>query len=181
MHLIFRTILVWLRRNGQRLGVHDVSRLHLRVLPTDIDYFGHVNNGMYLSIMDLGRQDLMQRSGILKKLTSRGWYPVMANETISFKRSLQPRQRFTIETRVIGYDDKAVYFEQRAVADGEIYAVATMRTRLVKKSGGTVKLSELVAVTGIDPTELTLPEWVVRWAADVALPPAGVPMPSDWS
>ncbi|TXN29404.1 acyl-CoA thioesterase [Lacisediminihabitans profunda] len=180
MHLLFRTFLVWLRRNRRGLDVHDVGRISFRVLPTDLDVLGHMNNGVYLSIMDLGRMDLMQRSGVLPRLMKAGFYPVMADETISFRRSLQPWQRFSIETRIVGYDEKAVYVEQRAVAGGEIYARATMRSRFVRKTGGTVSTAELASVAGIDISGSTLPAWVTRWAADVALPPARGSAPSEW-
>jgi acyl-CoA thioesterase FadM len=164
VHLIFRTFLVWLRRNGPRLDPHDVGRLTLRVLPSDLDVLGHMNNGVYLSIMDLGRMDLMQRSGVWRRLVTAGFYPVMADETISFRRSLQPWQRFTIETRIVGYDDKAVYTEQRAVVGGEIFARAIMRGRFVRKTGGTVTIAEISAIAGVDITTVTLPDWVTRWA-----------------
>jgi len=72
VHLIFRTFLVWLRRNGPRLDPHEVGRLTFRVLPTDLDVLGHMNNGVYLSIMDLGRMDLLQRSGVWSRLLGAG-------------------------------------------------------------------------------------------------------------
>ncbi|MBC7402698.1 MAG: thioesterase family protein [Microbacteriaceae bacterium] len=180
MHLIFRTFLVWLRRNGPRLDPHDVGRMTFRVLPTDLDVLGHMNNGVYLSIMDLGRMDLLQRCGVWSRLLAAGIFPVMADETISFRRSLMPWQRFTLETRIVGYDAKAVYVEQRAVVTGEIYARATTRGRFVRKTGGTVGTAELAALAGIDISGHVLPEWVARWAADVALPAARAAAPSEW-
>ncbi|MES2093592.1 MAG: thioesterase family protein [Actinomycetota bacterium] len=180
MNLIFRTFLVWLRRNGPRLDPHDIGRMTFRVLPTDLDVLGHMNNGVYLSIMDLGRMDLLQRSGIWSRLFGAGIFPVMADETISFRRSLMPWQRFTIETRIVGYDAKAVYVEQRAVVNGEIYARATTRGRFVKRRGGTVTTAEVAELTGIDITGHPLPEWVARWATDVALPAARAAAPSQW-
>jgi acyl-CoA thioesterase FadM len=181
VHLIFRTFLVWLRRNGRRLDHHEVGRLSMRVWPTDLDVLGHMNNGVYLSIMDLGRMDLMQRSGVWSRMSRAGFYPVMANETISFRKSLQPWQRFTIETRIIGYDEKAVYTEQRAVADGEIYAAAVMRGRFLKRSGGTATMAEISAATGVDTTGSAVPDWVTRWASDVALPGTRDEAPSTWN
>ena len=180
MHLVFRTFLVWLRRNGPRLDPHDVGRMAFRVLPTDLDVLGHMNNGVYLSIMDLGRMDLLQRSGVWSRLFRAGFFPVMADETISFRRSLMPWQRFTLETRIVGYDAKAVYVEQRAVVEGQIYARATTRGRFVKKTGGTVTTAEVAEVTGIDITGHPLPEWMARWATDVALPAARAAAPSEW-
>jgi acyl-CoA thioesterase FadM len=180
--MIFRTILMrLLRHRGPRVGIHDVARTHFRVLPTDLDVFRHMNNGVYLSIMDLGRFDLLQRSGVWAIFDRLGFYPVVGSETISFRRSLQPWQRFTLETKIIGYDAKAVYVEQRFVVGREIYATAFVRGRFLKRSGGTVTMSELADATGIDVTGRDVPEWVHRWAADVALPPSRTVAPSDWS
>ena len=79
MNLVFR--LWWLRLRARRRGplsVWDVARTPFRVLPTDLDLLFHMNNGKYLSILDLGRLDLLLRSGLWQALTERGWYPVVA-------------------------------------------------------------------------------------------------------
>lgn len=179
--MIFRTFLLWLRRGkGPRIGIHDIGRLDLRVLPTDLDVLGHMNNGVYLSIMDLGRQDLMQRSGAWTAIFAEGYYPVAASETISFRKSLEPWQRFTLETRIVGYDTKSVFIEQRFVVRGELAAKGFVKARFLKRSGGPVTLAELAAATGADTSEVELPEWLSRWSADVALPPSRQTIASEW-
>src|SRR6266567_8900242 len=75
-------------------------RTPFRVWPTDLDVFRHMNNGIYLTIMDLARLDLMLRSGFWRRIKAQGWYPVVVAETIQFRRSLNLFQRFEIETRV---------------------------------------------------------------------------------
>ena len=152
----------------------------MRVWPSDCDTLNHVNNGVYLSLMDLGRFDLLHRSGAWDVMQKHRFYPVIASETITFRRSLQPWQRYVLETKIIGYDAKAVYLEQRFVVDGEIYAQGIVRGRFLKKGGGTVSLAELSAALGVDVTQHVLPSWVERWAADVALPPARGSAPSVW-
>lgn len=179
--MIFRTLLHMLRsRRRSPLGVHDVGTVRFRVLPTDLDVLGHMNNGVYLSIMDLGRMDVMIRSGAWARLRAHGFYPVMASATISYRKSLQPWQLFDVETRIIGYDDKNTFIEQRFVVDGEVYARAIGKARFLKK-GGPVTLAELSEVVGVDVTSLTPPDWVLRWAADVSLPSTRAEAPSIWS
>jgi YbgC/YbaW family acyl-CoA thioester hydrolase len=181
VHLIFRTILVVLGRAGRPLPADGVSSTTFRVLPTDLDVMGHMNNGMYFSIMDLGRTDLLRRIGAWKKMVSTGILPVIANETITFRKSLRSWMRFTIETRIIGFDEKAMYFEQRVVVDREIYARATMRARFTKRTGGTATIAEWADATGIDVSRRLSEEWIDRWSRDVALPPTKAPAPSDWA
>jgi acyl-CoA thioesterase FadM len=152
----------------------------MRVLPTDLDILGHMNNGVYLSIMDLGRMDLMIREGFWAKLRAQKMYPVMVGETISFRRSLNPWERFILETRVIGVDDKAVFVEQRFVIDGEIAASAIARARFLQVGGPTVSIERLSELAGVDLAEFELPMWVKDWAAATALPQRRDPAPSIW-
>ncbi len=179
--MLFRTVLLWVKSHwGPRYGVHDVGRLQLRVLPTDLDVNNHVNNGVYLSLMDLGRFDLLYRSGTWKTMMKKRLYPVIASETISFRKSLGPWQRYVLESKIVGYDAKAVYLEQRFVVDGEVYAVGHIRGRFLKRSGGTVSLEELSELLGVEVAGITLPEWLGRWAQDVSLPSTREPAPSIW-
>lgn len=168
-------------RRRSPLGIHDVGRLNLRVVLTDLDVLGHMNNGVYFSLMDLGRMDLMIRAGLWKKFIAKGYYPVMANETATFRKSLTHGTKFVLETRIVGYDDRAVYAEQRFVVGGEIYASAMTRARFLKKTGGTVSLAELADLTGVDPASLTPPAWVAEWAKSVQLPATRDAAPSEWA
>lgn len=180
--MIFRTIFHRLRSKGRSpLGVHDVGTLRLRVLPTDLDVLGHMNNGVYLSIMDLGRMDQLIRAGVWDSFRTHGYYPVVASETITFRRSLQPWQAYDVETRIAGYDEKAVYVEQRFVVEGEIYAQAFIRARFLKKTGGVVSIPELSEAIGVDVSTMPPPAWINVWAESVALPPAKATAPSVWA
>lgn len=180
MHLILRTLLMlFTSRRRPALTTWDSSSLPLRVLPTDIDIAMHVNNGMYFSLMDLGRLDLMVRSGAWKRMRQRGWGPVVAGETIAFRKSLQLWQQYTIETKIIGLDAKAIYFEQRMVSHGEIYARAFIATRLVSK-GRPVTQEEILREFGEPPADVELPEWIHEWREASSLPGSRRPAPHLW-
>jgi acyl-CoA thioesterase FadM len=183
--MIFRTLLrILISRFGRRLGQYDVGRSRFRVLPTDLDVLGHMNNGVYFSIFDVARFDVYHRNGVWPAMQRRGWYTVAASETITFRKSLQPWQRFTIETRTIGFDERAIYVEHRAVVTRagapEVYARAFIKLRLLKRGGGTLKTAELFEAIGEPPALPPLPEWLLRWGADVALPPTRAEAPSVW-
>ncbi len=182
MHFFFRTLLKSLRaRFRSPLGVWDVGSTPFRVLPTDLDVLRHMNNGVYLSILDIARIDLMQRSGMWSVLRQRGWYPVVVSETISFRRSLELWQRFDVQTRVLGYDAKAMYVEQRFVVGGEIFARAYIRARFLKRSGGIVTVDELLEIAGPAPDDGRMPPWLPAWGVDAQLPPSKAPAPSVWA
>lgn len=153
-----------------RCDIMGPSRARFRVWPTDLDVLRHVNNGVYLSLMDLGRVDLLLRSGVLAKVRARGWYPVVAAETIQFRRSLTLFQPFVIETRVLGWDDRSIFLEQRFVrpgTDGETIALAVIRGRFLMSGGGTVPMSELMELSGQSGPSPEIPEWIRRWNEDL--------------
>jgi len=178
-----------LSRFGPRLGHYDVARTRFITLPTDQDILRHMNNGVYLSIMDIARFDMLHRTGIWAIFQSKGWYPVVVSETISFRKSLTLGQRFTVESRILGFDEKAVYVEQRFVrpVDGadaggavEVYARGFIRGRFLKRSGGIVTIDELIEAVGAVPEGLAVPAWLLEWSADVAMPGTRAPAPSVW-
>lgn len=181
MHLIFRTLWILLvSRRRPKLGIWDSGSLPLRVQLTDIDIAMHVNNGMYLSLMDLGRFDLMIRSGIWRLMRQKRWSPVVNAETITFRKSLQLGQRYTIETKLIGFDERAIFFEQRMVHGDEIYARAYIATRLLS-SKGPVSNEEIFEAFGPPPADLLLPDWIHDWRLNTALPSTRKPAPHVWT
>lgn len=186
--MFFRTILHALihGRLGKTLRFSDVSTSSFRVMPSDLDILRHMNNGVYLSIMDVARFDMLQRNGVIATFKQRGWYPVVVAETISFRKSLQLWQRFSIESKILGFDDQAVFLEQRFVrpdASGqpEIYARAIVRARILKRSGGVVKVNELAEATHVTLDDFTLPDQLEAWGVASRLPSTRDTAPSVWS
>jgi len=185
VNVIWRTLLVmWRarrrRRRDGRIAPGDVGRIRVSTLPTDIDVLRHMNNGRYLSLFDLGRWDLLVRTGMADAMKSNGWYAVVSAETVTFRKSLQLWQRFDIESRLLGHDDRAIYLEHRAVVDGEIYARAIIRARMLKRSGGTLSHQELFAAVGRPEGLPDVEAWVHEWATASALPSTRAEAPSHW-
>ena len=176
---IFRIFISY--RNKPVIKINEVSRSTFRVWPSDLDVYNHMNNGVYLTLMDLGRYDQGLRTGFWQKWRKLGWYPVVVNSTISFRKSLEPWQKFEIETKVIGWDDIAYYIEQRFVRNGEIYAKAIMRGRFLKRSWGILTPQEVMDGSGGWPGETpVVPEWILQWAKDIQLPKGKEEAPSNW-
>lgn len=162
------------------MAPNEVGRVRVRTLPTDIDILGHMNNGRYLSLFDLGRWDLLVRTGMADVMKRNDWYAVVSAETITFRKSLQLWQRFDVETRLLGHDDRAIYMEHRAVVRGEIYARAIVRARMLKRAGGTLGHDELFAAIGRPEGLPDVESWVHDWAAATALPSTRREAPSRW-
>ena len=90
----------------RRIAPLDVSVLRFRAVPTDLDLNMHMNNGRYLTLMDLGRIDLMMRTGMGRLVIREKWMPVIASAMVRFRRSLLPFQKSELHTRLLCWDDK---------------------------------------------------------------------------
>ncbi len=153
--------------------------MNFRVLPTDLDVLGHMNNGRFLTLMDLGRVAMMSQTGMWKRLRELDWYPVVVQQTITYRKSLNPWVKYQLETKFHGIDDKSVYLEQRFVVGGEIYAKAFIRARFLSKKTGALRTKELME--GLNyPGAPTVPKYISDWAKDFALPPTRAEAPSIW-
>jgi acyl-CoA thioesterase FadM len=120
MNLWFR--LIWLLLTARRRSAlslpNDFSVLSFRVWPHDLDISFHMNNGRYLTLMDLGRLDLMVRSGLWRHVLRHRWTPIASAITVRFQRELRPFQKFRIETRLLCWGATLVVMEQTFVIDG---------------------------------------------------------------
>lgn len=158
--------LFWLliaARSRPRCDTLGPCRTPFRVLPTDLDLLGHVNNGVYLSMLDLARLDLSIRTGIARAMRENRWFGVVQSETIQFRRALTLGQRFEIETRVLGWDDKAFYFHHRFLHRSHVIAAGLVQIRILKKSGGSARPEEIMdAISAAQPSP-ALPDWLAGW------------------
>ncbi len=141
-----------------------------------------MNNGIYLTLLDLARFDLMKRSGGWQTLKKQKIHPVVVQETITFRKSLTPWQKFEIETKILGWDEMAFYIGQRFVVEKEIYAEAVVKLRFLMSPKGTPNSKDVNERLGGWPgEEPVLPEWVLDWNKEVALPKGKEAAPSNWT
>lgn len=166
MNLIFRLIHIFLfSRFRGKVDILEECATPFRVLPSDLDVLMHMNNGVYLSLQDLARMDYMIRAQAFSKISAQGWYPVVASETIRFRRSLGPFQKFELKTRLISWDDRYLYLEHRFVRKGEVLALGMIRARFLSKQGGSVSPAQLMKVLSLDLSPPEFPLHLKEWLA----------------
>jgi|SRR5688572_3120722 len=146
-----------------RKGVLEESRVTFRVLPTDCDINLHMNNGRYLSFMDLGRVHLVAQMGLLRIIIRRRWRAALGAAEINFIRAIQPFQKFDLVTRLVTWDDKWAYMEQRFEVDGTLCAHAFVKG-LFLDGGGRVESSTVVAELGYAGAPPPMPRELEIWA-----------------
>lgn len=152
------------------------SVLTFRVLPHDLDPSLHMNNGRYLAIMDLGRLDLLIRSGLGGAVWRNRWTPVANAALVRFRRELRLFDRYRLETRVRVWSEQAVMIEQVFVfasgaREGQVAARALFKGALYdRKEQRYVPVARLLEVIGVPvPSPEPAPEVDAFLAADRTL------------
>lgn len=147
MNLLLRVIWILLTASWRgRLKPLDESLVRLMVLPNDLDIHIHMNNGRFLSVMDLGRLDLMARCGLGKLALQQRWIPMVGAATIRYRRPLKLWQRFTLKTNIVYWDDKWFYLTQSFESKGEVVATARIKGLLRSQQGNIAPQVALVAL-----------------------------------
>jgi acyl-CoA thioesterase FadM len=163
MNLILRLLVVlfssWFR---PRLHVLDESVLTLRVWPTDLDLNGHMNNGRYLTVMDLGRFDLIIRTGLGRVVARRRWSPLVASATIRFRKSLRPFARYQLRSRIVCWDEKWFFLEQRFERVGELVATGLVKG-LFRGACGSVPSADVLDALSLAVPSPAMPTFIRLW------------------
>lgn len=158
------------RRSVPGMGVLDPSVTRMRVRPGDLDCYLHVNNGTYLQMMDVARSNYIADVGGFPLLNERRWYPVVASQTVTYKRSLTLGQRFEITTRVVGWDPRVVYLEQLFSRGGRQVARGWVAGRfLTRGSGERVPAPDAIALLDAGAVAPELPADIAAWAHAVGV------------
>lgn len=165
MNLWFR--LIWMlltSRLRPRAGIFDTTVLRMRVLPNDLDFNGHVNNGRYYTLADIGRMDFVLRTGAAKVALQRKAAPIVGDNMAKFRKDLKLFERYELHTRVLGWDEKWVFMEHRFVRGGRVAGLVLMRG-LFRARDGVVTPAELLHDMQVDVPSPVLPAWVSEWSA----------------
>jgi YbgC/YbaW family acyl-CoA thioester hydrolase len=159
IRLLLRLVTLPFRRPVPPLGP---CLTRFRVLPLDLDPLGHVNNGRYLTWLDLARIELLWRSGLLHAIRRHGYRPIVASEAIHFRRPLTLMERVDVETRILGWDARCFYVQHTVRRLNESTALAIVRARFISPRGA-VAPREVLALLGVAETSPRLPWWVAIW------------------
>jgi acyl-CoA thioesterase FadM len=163
MNLYLRLILTLLRAwRLPKLVPGDTLERELRVLPNDLDINGHMNNGRYLTIIDLMLVEYFVRTGFARVMLRHGWRPMSGGAIVSYRRGLQPFQSYRLRFRLDAVDDCWNYMRFEFERDGRVHAAGYMKGSAVARSG-LVPNAESYAAMGLVPPPAVLPPAVQNW------------------
>jgi acyl-CoA thioesterase FadM len=148
---------------ADRVDVLDTVSITLPVTRGDVEAT-RMNNGRYLTLMDLGRLSLTLRGGYLHILAKRRWYPLVTDVMIHFARSLRVGTRFDLLTRIVCWDSRDFFIEQWFEQRGEVCARAFVKAFFMG-ARGRVGSEELLQAGGFGAVSPPFPESVRAWQA----------------
>lgn len=155
MNLYLR--LLWTLLRARFLGhfaLDDTLVQNWRVLPNDLDINRHMNNGRYLTLVDLGLIEFFARTGFLSTLLRQRWRPMAGGVLMHFRRGLDPFQRYQLHFRWLCSDERWNYMAVEFRREGVLHAAGLMK-------GGAV------GARGLVPTDQYLPTFPLDRRAEV--------------
>lgn len=166
MNLYLR--LLWALLRSARLGSIEPGQWierRLRVLPNDLDINGHMNNGRYLTIVDLMLVEFFVRSGFAKVMLQAGWRPMSGGAFITYRKGLKPLQRYRIRFMLAGADHSWNYMRFEFLReDGVLCAAGYMKGAAVGRDGLVPNKHAYTKLGRVFEPD-ALPPPVVQWLA----------------
>jgi len=135
------------------------DKVNLIVLPQDIDPFMELNNGRYVTLLDLGRYSLGARVNMRSFLKRNKWSLTIVGTYNEYRHRLRLFQRFILQTKILGYDDKWFYFFQKVERNGKTHMASVVKFAYTSKKG-LVLPKEVVSAMGIKYEPNSLPSWI---------------------
>ena len=166
MNLYLRLLLTLLRAwRAPRLQPGDTLERTLRVLPNDMDINGHMNNGRYLTIIDLMLVEYFVRTGFAQEMIRAGWRPISGGAFITYRKGLKPLQSYRLRFTLAGADAAWNYMRFEFLReDGTLCAAGYVKGTAVAREG-LVPNAVSYGRIGRAFTPAALPQAVQHWLA----------------
>ena len=154
-----RTLPAYLRARTSARS--HVSRLNLRVWPSQIDINLHMNQAVYPQVMEAGRLDLVVRSGALEAWRASKTNAVVAHQHITYRRELRLGTRFLLDSRLVGIEGRLLLVDGHFLVGDRVHALGRVGLLSVGPDGvlSAEKVAEMAAPYLVEP--LRIEDWRV--------------------
>ena len=163
MNLYLRLLITLLRtwfKPAIRIG--DSIELDLRVWPNDLDINGHMNNGRYLTILDLALIDYMARAGLLKLALKKGWRPVLGASMLNYRKGLKPFARYRLRFTLVCWDERWSYMKFEFLCGETVMAAGQSKGAILSRRG-VVPSHDLYQALGHTGAAPDIPDAIRAW------------------
>jgi thioesterase-3 len=106
------------------------SKIHtypILIKESYLDTFGHMNNAMYLTVLEEARWDLITKNGYgLNKIKEIGIGPTILDVKLHFLKELRLRDEVIIETQLLSYEKKIGVIAHKMIRGKDVCCTAEM-------------------------------------------------------
>lgn len=173
MYPFFRVITEMARARyfSAPLALTDPHISQHRVLPGDLDMAVELNNGRTLTLMDLGRMPLFERTGLFRRVYGAGWFMTMAGVTVRYRRRVTLWQKMRLHSRIICWDARFFYLEQAMLRpDGLVANHALYRVAVADRGGIIAPPGQHNWWAGMAPRPICRHGWPLGWPQKTSAP-----------
>jgi acyl-CoA thioesterase FadM len=151
---------------ASRIDVDAIARVRMRVLPNDLDLNFHMTNARYLALFDIAAVVFGIRVGFGRLIIRRGLRPLIAGRIVRHRFSLRPFESFTVKTRLLWWDEKWFYIDQRMETQRGIAAIVLTKG-LVYERGPShmIQPRDILSLLGFATSAWSEPPEIARWLA----------------
>ncbi|KAH8289261.1 hypothetical protein KR054_002467 [Drosophila jambulina] len=113
--------------------VTDTTSIYGLCTSQDVDIFiRHMNNARYVRELDFARFHFYALTGLYEKIRARRGGAVQGASSVRYRRTIPIFHPYKITTRLVWWDEKAIYLEQQFItlADGFVRAVAMSKQNI---------------------------------------------------
>ncbi len=121
-------------------------------------------NSRYLDYMEVGRVAWMENLGLFKLAAREKWLPLVASQTIVYKRPIKRWQKAVLHTRLVCWDGRWLYSEHVFKRGDKTMASAVSRA-CVRSKEGLVAPATVLAKLGHSDASPEMPRGVAEWIA----------------
>ena len=118
-----------------------------------------LNNGRYVTLLDLGRFDFVLKIKLHRLLKRKKWSLTVAGTYNEYRHRIRLFQQFTLNTSIIGYDERWFYFLQKAERNGKIHFSSVVKTAFTSKEG-LVSAESAIKEMKLEHLKIPLPDWI---------------------
>lgn len=149
---------------AKKIDLLAPSQLSFRVIPFDCDINIHLTNSRYFSFMDLGRfYHIAHMKNLLATVFKQRWQPVISDVEVKFIKSVKPFAKITLRTRLLTWDERYIYLEQRFFDSKNLYAIALVKGTFLQ-GNQRVSIEKILSVVGQkNLTPPPMPSAIKHW------------------
>ncbi|KAH3682024.1 hypothetical protein WICPIJ_007016 [Wickerhamomyces pijperi] len=135
-------------------SIFEVSKYNTYNSPMECDFYLHKSNSCYSEELDIARSELM--TSVLQKFfteyqTESKQFPFVpvASLWTSFKKEIKPFEKYAIESRILGWDEKWIFVISKFVKVNGVVASTSITKYVLKDGRKTIKPREAIKFQGL--------------------------------